>query len=62
MSYIDLILLGAVAIAIIPTTFHTIRSALGRAPRREQQALTDAMSEKDAVLDPSVFQGKPKKA
>ena len=53
-SYIDLILLAAVAIAIIPTAFHTVRSTLA-ARKARASGMTDAMSEKDAALDPSVF-------
>ncbi|MEP6844178.1 MAG: VTT domain-containing protein, partial [Pseudolysinimonas sp.] len=59
-SYIDLILLGAAAIAIVPTAFHAIRAALA-ARKARAAGMTDAMSEKDAMLDPSVFEGKPKK-
>ncbi|CAN5418849.1 hypothetical protein BH10ACT6_BH10ACT6_03740 [soil metagenome] len=54
VSYIDFILVGAVLIAIVPTAFHTIRST--RAARNAREAgVTDAMSEQDATLDPSVF-------
>ncbi|MEO6115074.1 MAG: VTT domain-containing protein, partial [Pseudolysinimonas sp.] len=60
VSYIDVLLLCAVGIAVIPTVFHTIRSALA-ARRARAAGMTDAMSEKDAMLDPSVFEGKPKK-
>lgn len=59
VSYIDLLLLAAVAIAVIPTVFHTIRSSLA-ARKARAAGMTDAMSEKDAALDPSVFE-KPKK-
>jgi len=59
VSYIDLLLLCAVAIAVIPTVFHTIRSALA-ARKARAAGMTDAMSEKDAMLDPSVFEGKRK--
>jgi membrane-associated protein len=60
VSYIDVLLLAAVAIAVIPTVFHTIRSSLA-ARKARAAGMTDAMSEKDAALDPSVFE-KPKKA
>ncbi len=53
-SYIDLILIGAVVIAIVPTAFHTIRSSL-EAKKARANGVTDAMSEEDATLDPSVF-------
>ncbi len=58
-SYIDLLLLAAVAIAVIPTAFHTIRSWLAARAARAA-GMTDAMSEQEAVLDPSVFE-KPKR-
>ena len=58
-SYIDLLLLAAVAIAVIPTVFHTVRSTLA-ARKARAAGVTDAMSERDAALDPSVFQGKAK--
>jgi len=61
VNYIDLLLLCAVAIAVIPTVFHTIRSSLA-ARKARAAGMTDAMSEKDAMLDPSVFEGKPKKS
>ena len=54
-SYIDVLLLAAALIAIVPTVFHTIRSALA-ARRARAAGMTDAMSEEDATLDPSVFQ------
>jgi membrane-associated protein len=60
-SYVDLILLAAVAIAIVPTAFHTIRSSL-EARKARANGETEAMSEKEAALDPSVFQrGKKQK-
>lgn len=54
-SYIDLILIGAVVIAIIPTAFHTIRSTLA-ARKARADGVTEAMSAEDATIDPSVFQ------
>ena len=56
-SYIDVLLLAAVLIAVIPTAFHTIRSTLA-ARKARAAGMTDAMSEQDAALDPSVFQKK----
>jgi membrane-associated protein len=58
-SYIDVLLLAAVGIAVIPTLFHTIRSTVA-ARRARAAGITDAMSEEDAVLDPGVFEGKHK--
>ena len=60
VNYIDLLLLCAVAIAIIPAMFHTIRSSLA-ARRARAAGMTDAMSEDEVLLDPTVFEGKPKK-
>ncbi len=54
ISYIDFILLGAALIAIVPTVFHTVRSSLA-ARKARAEGMTDAMSEKDAALDPKVF-------
>lgn len=54
VEYIDLILLGAVVIAVIPTAFHAIRSNLA-ARKARADGVTDAMSAEDAALDPSVF-------
>ena len=52
-SYIDIILLGAVCIAIVPTAFHTIRSAI--AARRARAAGVAPLTDADAALDPKVF-------
>jgi membrane-associated protein len=56
-TYIDIILLGAALIAIVPTTYHAIRATLA-ARKARASGMTEAMSEKDATLDPSVFQRK----
>ena len=56
-SYIDLILICAALVAIVPTAYHTIRSVLA-ARKARASGMTEAMSEKDAALDPSVFQRK----
>jgi membrane-associated protein len=52
-EYIDVILLGAVAIAVIPTVFHYIQSSM-KARKRNAQALSDAEAEK-LVLDEKKF-------
>jgi membrane-associated protein len=59
-SYVDLILLGAACIAIIPTAYHAIRSTMA-ARKARAAGMTDAMSEEEVLLDPSVFDGRPKK-
>jgi membrane-associated protein len=53
-EYIDLILLGAIALAVIPTAFHYVRSVLkARKARREGvKPLTDD----EAVLEAEVFE------
>jgi membrane-associated protein len=55
-SYIDVILIAAALIAIVPTTFHAIRSGLAaRKARREGVTPLDAH---DAALDPSLWERK----
>jgi len=50
VSYIDLILLGAVAIAVIPTAFHAIRTSL--AARKARREGTDGpMTAEEAAVD-----------
>jgi len=55
-EYIDVILLGAVAIAVIPTVFHYIQSML-KARKRNAAALNDAEAEA-LVLDDKKFDQK----
>ena len=50
--YIDVILLAAVAISIIPTAYHYIQSVRKARKNRESEALTDTGS---LVLDPALF-------
>jgi hypothetical protein len=45
---------------VIPTAFHTVRATLA-ARKARAAGMTDAMSEKDATLDPSVFEGRTKR-
>lgn len=59
VNYIDLILLGAAAIAIIPTLYHAIRQGLA-ARRARADGMTEAMTAEDAAVNPDVFQ-RPKK-
>ncbi len=54
ITYVDLILLAAAVIAIVPTVFHSVRSSLA-ARKARASGMTEAMSEEDAALDPSVF-------
>jgi membrane-associated protein len=48
-DYIDLILLGAIAIAVIPTVYHAIRQALKA--RKANQAGDQPLSETEAIAD-----------
>ena len=53
LNYIDVILICAALIAIVPAVFHTLRSVLAaRKARREGVQPLDA---REAALDPSVF-------
>jgi len=49
-EYIDLILLGAILIAVIPTAYHGIRQAL-KARRMRREGTDVALSESEAVAD-----------
>jgi membrane-associated protein len=51
-SYIDVILLGAVAITLIPTVFHYVQASMKARKARAAQAEIDA---RDLVLDPTLF-------
>jgi membrane-associated protein len=56
-AYIDLILLGAVLIALVPTVYHYIRQTLKA--RRVRLAGAPVVEESELVLDPTLFdQGK----
>lgn len=57
VQYIDLILLGAVLIAVVPTAYHTIKAAI--ASRRMRGAALDDAAAQALVLD---LDGKPKNA
>ena len=54
-SYIDLILLGAVAVTLIPTVFHYVQSTV-KARRAARNA--PAVHSEDLALDPDVFNAK----
>lgn len=56
-SYIDVILLGAVTITLIPTVFHYVRSV--RKSRRAARAGVAPLTEEEAVLDPAYFDNDP---
>ncbi len=49
-EYIDIILLGAVCLAVIPTAFHTIRQFL-KARRMAREGLDAPLSESEAIAD-----------
>jgi len=55
-EYIDLILLGAIAIAVIPTAYHAIRQSL-KARKMRREGTDTALSESEAVAD--IFEKKP---
>jgi membrane-associated protein len=50
--YIDVILLGAVAVTLIPTVFHYVQAMMKARKARATQADID---ERDLVLDPTLF-------
>lgn len=56
-SYIDVILLGAVLIAVVPTVFHYIQSSMKARKKRADGILSDAEAEALA-LDPTAFDQK----
>jgi membrane-associated protein len=53
-EYIDLILLGAIAIAVIPTVYHAIRQSL-KARKLAREGRAEALTDEDIVLDQDVF-------
>lgn len=55
-EYIDIILIGAVLIAVVPTAYHTIRQVL-RARRMAREGTDAPLSESEAIAD--IFEGKP---
>ncbi len=59
-EYIDVILLCAVAIAVLPTAYHAIRQAL-KARKAGREGTATALTEDEIVLDRSVFEGDKKK-
>ncbi len=56
-EYIDLILLGAVAITLIPTVYHYIQSMRKARKKRDAQAISDAEAE-ELALSPKDFDQK----
>ena len=52
-TYIDIILLGAVVITLIPTVFHYVQSSLKAKKIRESGV--PVLTDEQAVLDPKVF-------
>lgn len=60
-EYIDLILLGAIAIAVIPTAFHAIRQSI-KARRMAAEGTDIALTDEQIVLDRDVFRAGATKA
>jgi len=52
-SYIDVILIGAVTITLIPTVFHYVQST--RKARKAQREGVAPLAEADVVIDPAYF-------
>jgi len=59
-SYIDVILLAAVVLTLIPTVFHYVQSS--RAAHRARLEGAEELTDDEVVLDPQVFNQKPDKA
>ena len=57
-KYIDLILLGAVALAVIPTVYHYIQSSMKARKKRNAQLMDDDTVQ-ELVLHPEDFDKKP---
>jgi membrane-associated protein len=57
-QYIDLILLGAVALAVIPTIYHYIQSSMKARKKRNAQLMDDDTVQ-ELVLHPEDFDKKP---
>ncbi|MBX3194579.1 MAG: VTT domain-containing protein [Microbacteriaceae bacterium] len=53
-EYIDLILLGAICIAVIPTVFHLVRQSL-KARRLAREGAAAPLTDEQVVLDKDVF-------
>ena len=60
-EYIDVILLCAIAIAVIPTAYHAIRQSL-KARRMAREGKADALTDEQIVLDQDVFRAGATKA
>jgi membrane-associated protein len=56
-EYIDVILIGAVCLAVIPTVFHYVRSVLKA--RKARRLGVKPLTEDEAVLDADVLEGDP---
>ncbi len=54
IEYIDIILLAAIALAVIPTVFHYVQSTLKA--RRARKAGEKPLTDDEVVLDPEVFE------
>ena len=53
-EYIDIILLGAIAIAVVPTAYHAIRQSM-KARKLAREGRAEALTDEDIVLDQDVF-------
>lgn len=51
VEYIDIILLGAVTVTLVPTVFHYVQSAIKARKRRNDAIATDA----EVMIDPAYF-------
>ncbi len=56
-KYIDVILLGAVAITLVPTIFHYVKSS--RDAKRAQRDGVVPLTDEEATIDPRLFDQKP---
>jgi membrane-associated protein len=54
IEYIDIILLAAIALAVIPTVFHYVQSVLKA--RKARKAGDKPLTDDEVVLDPEVFE------
>jgi membrane-associated protein len=57
-EYIDVILIGAVVLTVIPTAFHYWQSTRKAKRKRGEQAITDAAEAEELALNPNKFDQK----
>jgi membrane-associated protein len=58
-KYIDVILIGAVVVTLVPTLFHYFQST--RRAKKAAAAKAELPTDAEVALDPSVFEKKPSK-